>query len=88
MVEKENGCKLKYLRLDRGGEFRSNEFKDYYERHGIRRQYAAPWTPQQNHVVERKNRTIKEMGRTMLNEASLSDMYWKKAVHIAAYTLN
>lgn len=45
-------------------------------------------TPQQNSVVERKNRTVKEMSRTMLNEANLSDVYWKEVVHTAVYTLN
>lgn len=88
MVEKESGYKLKCLRSDRGGEFTSNEFEDYYERHGIRRQYSTPRTPQQNGVVERKNRTIKEMARTMLNKANLPNVYWKEVVHTIIYTLN
>lgn len=88
MVEKESGYRLKCLRSDKGGEFTSNQFEYYCEKHGIRRQYSAPRTPQQNGVVERKSRTVKEMARTMLNEASLSDTYWKEVVHIAAYTLN
>ncbi|XP_059075139.1 uncharacterized protein LOC131063533 [Cryptomeria japonica] len=50
--------------------------------------YAAARTPQQNGVVERKNRTVKEMARTMLNEANLPDRYWKEAVHTAVYILN
>lgn len=75
IVQKESGYKMKCLRSDRGGEFISNEFEDYYERHGIRRQYSTPRTPQQNGVVERKNRTINEMERTMLNEANLLDIY-------------
>lgn len=39
-------------------------------------------------MVETKNRIVKEMAKTMLNEASLSDTYWKEVVHIATYTLN
>lgn len=76
------------MRLDRGGEFTSNEFEDYCERHGIRRQYSTPRTPQQNCVVERKNMVVKEMTRTMLNESNLSDVYWKESIHIAIYRLN
>lgn len=87
MVERESGCKLKCLRYDQGGEFTSNEFQKYYERHGIRRQYSAPWTPQKNGVVERKKWTLKEMARTMLNEENIPDMYWKEAVHTTIYTL-
>ncbi|XP_059073266.1 uncharacterized protein LOC131874064 [Cryptomeria japonica] len=52
------------------------------------RMYAAARTPQQNGVVERKNRTVKEMARTMLNEANLPDRYWKEAVHTTVYILN
>lgn len=88
MVEKESGYRLKCLRLDRGGEFTTNDIEDYCEKHGIRRKYSAPRTTQQNGVVERKNRKIKEMARTMLNEASLLDTYCKEVVHIDAYTLN
>lgn len=54
MVERENRCKIKCLTSNRGGEFTSNEFVDYCERHGIKRWYSAPRTPQQNGVVERK----------------------------------
>lgn len=61
---------------------------DYCEKHGIKRQYAASRTPQQNGVVERKNRTVKEMDRTMLNEANLPDKHWKEAVHTSVYILN
>lgn len=76
------------MRSNCGGEFTSNEFKDYCERHGIRRQYSASRTPQQNGVVERKNRIVKEMEMIMLNEANMLDAYWKEVVHTAIYTLN
>lgn len=45
MVAKESGYRLKCLRSDRGREFTSNEFEDYCEKHGIRRQYSTPRTP-------------------------------------------
>jgi transposase InsO family protein len=61
-VEKESGKKVKALRSDNGGEYISNEFKDFYNKEGIRRQLIAPHNPQQNAVVERKNIMI--MGAT------------------------
>ncbi|XP_059076415.1 uncharacterized protein LOC131067604 [Cryptomeria japonica] len=88
IVERETDLKLKCLRSDRGGEFTSQEFIEYCERRGIKRQYSTARTPQQNGVVERKNRTVKEMARTMLNEAKLPDKFWKEAVHTAVYILN
>ncbi|GKA13909.1 retrovirus-related pol polyprotein from transposon TNT 1-94 [Tanacetum coccineum] len=61
MVEKEKGLKIKSMRSDRGGEFLSKEFNKFCEDNGIRRFLTAPYSPQQNGVVERKNRTILNM---------------------------
>ena len=64
MVEDETKMTIKRLRTDRGGEFTSNEFKDFYEISGIQRHMTAPYTPQQNGVVERRNQTLMEMTRS------------------------
>ena len=71
MVENEANQKIKCLRSDNGGEFTSNELNDFCEIHGIKRQFSAAETPQQNGVVERKNRTVQEAARTMSNQAKL-----------------
>jgi hypothetical protein len=61
MVENEMDSKIKCLRSDNGGEFTSKEFMDYCNNHGIKMQFYVARTPQQNGVVERKNRTVQEM---------------------------
>nr|GEV87406.1 NB-ARC domains-containing protein [Tanacetum cinerariifolium] len=61
MVKKEKCLKIKSMRSDRGGETLSKEFNKSYEDNGIRRFLTAPYSPQQNGVVERKNRTILNM---------------------------
>ena len=58
MVENEMDSRIKCLRSDNGGEFTSKEFMDYFSSHGIKRQLSVARTPQQNGVVERKNRTV------------------------------
>ena len=75
LVENEIGEKLKCLRSDNGGEFTSREFNLFCENPGIKRQFSAARTPQQNGVAERRNRTVQEAARTMLSEANLSDGY-------------
>ena len=75
IVENETDLKIKTLRSHNGGEFTSNEFWNYYEKHGIKRQFLAARMPQQNGFVERKNKTIEEMFRTMLNDSKLSDIF-------------
>ncbi|RDX99781.1 hypothetical protein CR513_17114, partial [Mucuna pruriens] len=66
LVEKEDGVSIKCLKTDRGGEFTLNEFGEFCKSQGIRRQLTAAYTPQQNGVVERKNRTIINMVCSML----------------------
>ena len=67
MVEKEIELPIKCLHTDRGGEFNSIEFSDFCKQSGIKRQLMAAYTPQQNGVAERKNRTIMNMVRSMLS---------------------
>ena len=61
LVETESNRKIKCLRSDQGGEFTSDEFFDFCEQHGIKRQFSTIRTSQQNGVVEKMNRTIRQM---------------------------
>eukprot|EP00253_Pinus_taeda_P031327 PITA_31327 len=69
LVENESDRRIKCLRSDRGGEFTSDEFFDFCEEHGIRREFSTARTPRQNGVVERMNRTVQKMARAMLDES-------------------
>lgn len=77
-VEGEGKYKLKMLRTDRGGEFTSNEFTDFYNQEGIKRQLTAPYSPQQNGVVERRNHTILEVTRSLLKAMDVPETLWGK----------
>ncbi|MCO5587680.1 hypothetical protein L7F22_041631 [Adiantum nelumboides] len=88
MVEKEKDLKVKSIRSDRGGEFLSENFVRWCKSEGIRRQLTTPYTPSQNGVVERKNRTIMEMARAVLAHASLPRSYWAEACNTAVYIQN
>lgn len=66
----------------------SNEFKAYCEDNGIERHFTAPYTPQQNGVVERRNRTVVEMTRCFLKEMGLPATLWGEAVRHSVYVLN
>ena len=87
-VEKQFEHKVKALRSDRGGEFLSNEFDKFLADHGIRRQLTTAHTPSQNGVAERKNRSIIEMGRTMLEHSGLPKKFWAEASATAIHILN
>lgn len=87
-VEKGRSQGIRVLRTDRGGEFCSKEFNCFCEEHGILRHYTAPYTPQQNGVVERRNRTVVAMTRSMLKERQVPAQYWGEAITHAVYVLN
>ena len=87
-VEKETGAFIRSLRTDRGGEFTSNEFTSFCNENGILRQLTAAYTPQQNGVAERKNRTIMNMVRSMLSEKQIPKTFWPEAVNWTVHVLN
>ena len=70
-VQKEKSVVIIKVRNDHENEFENSEFKTFCEDHGITHQFSAPRTPKQNGVVERKNRTLVEMARSMMCENGL-----------------
>nr|GEU47561.1 retrotransposon protein, putative, Ty1-copia subclass [Tanacetum cinerariifolium] len=75
------------LRINRGGEYVS-PFAELCAKHGIRHEFTAPYSPQQNGIAERKNHTLKEMVTTMLISFGISQDMWGKAILTATYLLN
>ncbi|KAJ9545111.1 hypothetical protein OSB04_024818 [Centaurea solstitialis] len=73
---------------DNGIEFKNSTTEDYLTSVGITHNFSAPRTPQQNEVVERKNSTLVEAARTMLNASGLPLIFWAEAVSTACYTQN
>eukprot|EP00171_Calliarthron_tuberculosum_P017819 IDg17819t1 len=77
-VETETGRKIRVLRSDGGGEYISTEFLTFLEEHGIQHQKTCAYTPQQNGVAERMNRTLKELVRAMLHHKAVGVEFWEK----------
>lgn len=87
-VENQTEQKIKILRSDNGGEYLSNFLKSYLEESGIQHQFTVPYTPQQNGVAERMNRTIVEKIRCMLLDSGLGKEFWAEAAATACYLIN
>ncbi|GJR01974.1 retrovirus-related pol polyprotein from transposon TNT 1-94 [Tanacetum coccineum] len=77
---------VRYIRTNNGTEFVNKDLTEYYERVGIFHQKRVPRTPQQNGVVERRNRTLIEAARTMLIFSKAPMFLWAEAVATACYT--
>jgi hypothetical protein len=87
-AENHFGTTIKCIRDDEGGEFMSNEMKQYCIDHGIERQHTVRNRPQQNGDVERANRTIAELVTAMLVEANLPVQFWWHALMSAIHVDN
>ncbi len=88
LVETQSEHKIKVFPSNNGGEYISKEFKRFLKAHDIEKQTSTPYRPQQNGVAERVNRTLVEMGRSMLHAQNLKKSLWAEAVVNAAYTRN
>ncbi|GJS16629.1 retrovirus-related pol polyprotein from transposon TNT 1-94 [Tanacetum coccineum] len=81
-------AKVCKIRTDNGTEFKNATLKAHYEKLGIMQQFSIARTPQQNGVVERRNRTLVEAARTMLIFSRLPEFLWAEAVATACFTQN
>lgn len=88
MAENLHNRKIKTLRSDNGGEYRSEKFDEYLISHGIQRQLSVPESPQQNGVSERMNQTLVNAARCLLIESGLEASFWAEAVSTAAKLRN
>jgi hypothetical protein len=79
---------VKKIRSDNGSEFKNLQVEEYLEEVGIKHEFSAPYTPQQKGVVERKNRTLIDMARTILGEYKTLERFWSEAVNTACRAIN
>src|SRR3954467_13400215 len=76
------------IRSDNGTEFKNYTMDEFLSDEGIKHQYSAAYTPQQNGVAERNNRTLIEMARTMLDEYKSSYKLWAEAINTECHASN
>nr|GEU64059.1 retrotransposon protein, putative, Ty1-copia subclass [Tanacetum cinerariifolium] len=87
-VENQLGRKIKVIRSDRGGKYLSHEFVNHMKNYGIVSQLTPPYTPQHNKVSERKNQTLLDMVRSMMNLTTLPKSFWGYDLESATRILN
>jgi hypothetical protein len=87
-IENLTNKKIKTLRTDNGGEYTSKEFIAFFKSTGIRRELTVPHNPQQNGVAERKNRSIEETIKALLNDQGLSMFLWGETTMTTIYVQN
>jgi hypothetical protein len=87
-AQNEFDAKVKKIRSDNATEFKNTQIEDYLDDEGIKHEFLALYTLQQNGVAEKKNMTLIEMARTMLDEYKASDQFWVEMVNTACHATN
>jgi transposase InsO family protein len=87
-AQNEFELEIKILRSDNGTKFKNIGVEEFLSEEGIKHEFSVPYTPQQNGVVERKNRTLIEAARTVLDEYKTLDNFWEEAINTACHAIN
>lgn len=87
-VKNEKGCNIISIKSDHGGEFKNDLFQKFCENSNINHNFSTQRTPQQNEVIERKNKSLKEITKIMLNGFNTPKQLWAKAVNTTCYLQN
>ena len=88
IIQNKKNLKIVFIRSDHGGEFENKNFESFCDEHDAEHNFFAPRTPQQNGVVERKNRSLEKIARTLLNDMFLSKYFWAEAINTSCYIMN
>jgi hypothetical protein len=86
--QNEFGLRIKKIKSNNGTKFKNSQIEGFLEEEGIKHEFSSPYTPQQNGVVERKNITLLDMARIMLDEYKTPDRFWAEAINTACYSIN
>ena len=79
---------MRAIRTDNGSEFKNSNFETFCAKLGLEHQFSSPYVPPQNGVVQRKNWTLVEMAKTMLNEHRTPRRFWAEAINTACHVSN
>ncbi|KAG5308157.1 POLX protein, partial [Pseudoatta argentina] len=88
LKENQTGMKLKGIRSDNGGEFVGKDLEEWFSQKGIKHELSPAKTPQCNGVVERANKSIIEMTRTMMTDSKMPLVFWAEAACTAVHIKN
>jgi transposase InsO family protein len=79
---------IKKIRSDNGTDFKNSQIEGFLEEEGIKHEFSSPYTRQQNGVMERKNGTLLDIARTILDGYKTLDWFWVEAINTACYSIN
>lgn len=86
--ERESGCQVVQIRSDNARELAQGVFGEYLKEQGIIHETTVSYSPEQNGIAERFNRTVVDKGRTLIAASNLPASFWTEAIKTAVYLRN
>jgi transposase InsO family protein len=80
--------RIRKIRSDNSTEFKNLQVEEFLKEEDIKHEFSAPYTPQQKGVVDRKNRMLIDITRTMFGECKMLDQFWAEDVNMACHAIN
>jgi transposase InsO family protein len=87
-AQREYNFQIVKIRSDNGSEFKNMNIEDWRYKEGVKHEFSATYTPQQNGVVERKNKTLITLARAMLDDYGTPERFWAEAINTTCHTTN
>jgi transposase InsO family protein len=87
-VQREYNSPIVKIRSDNGSEFKNMNIEYWCDKEGVKHEFSATYTPQQNGVVKRKNKTLITLAKAMLDDYGTPERYWAKAINTACHATN
>jgi transposase InsO family protein len=84
-AQNEFGSSMVKIRSDNESEFRNTRVEEYCDGEGIKHEFSSTYTPEQNGVVERKNKTLITLARAMLDDNGVSQRFWTEGINTSCH---
>jgi hypothetical protein len=87
-AQREYNSQIVKIQSDNGSEFKNMNIEDWCDKEGVKHEFSATYTPQQNGVVERKNKTLITLARAMLDDYDTPERFWAEAINMTYHATN
>ena len=87
-AQREYNSQIVKIQSDNGSKFKNMNIEDWCDKEGVKHEFSATYTPQQNGVVERKNKTFITLARAMLDDYGTPERFWAEAINTAYHATN
>jgi hypothetical protein len=87
-AQREYNSQIMKIQSDNDSEFKNMNIEDWCDKEGVKHEFSTTYTPQQNEVVERKNKTLITLARAVLDDYDTPERFWAEAINTVCHATN